>query len=131
MITKTPCTTNYIASMFNQTMHNKNSLTKCQMGVNLKDVKSESLIVCAHSTSLLATQHLNLSIWLNIILPPLKKLTFNFFHFSIMSPFWFPLLPLSALQQLSTYLSFVVRAFLPLPCSLLSFCQKLTFWWFY
>jgi hypothetical protein len=81
--------------MFNQTMHYKNSLTKCQMGVNL-----ESLIVCAHATSLLATQHWNLSIWRNIILPPLKKLTFNFFHFSIMSPFWFPLLPLSALQQL-------------------------------
>lgn len=38
------------------------------MGVKLKNA-----IVFAHATSLLATQHWNLSIWLNIKLPRLKK----------------------------------------------------------
>lgn len=32
MMTITPCTTNFIAFMFNQTINYKNSLTICQMG---------------------------------------------------------------------------------------------------
>jgi hypothetical protein len=56
MIIETPYTTNFMASTFNQTMDYKNSLTKCLMGVNLKVIKLESIIVHAHGTSLLATQ---------------------------------------------------------------------------
>jgi hypothetical protein len=74
MIIETPCTTNSMAFTFNQTMDCKNSLPKCLMGVNLRVIKSESPIVHAHGTSLLATQCWNLFIWLNINLPPLEKL---------------------------------------------------------
>jgi hypothetical protein len=57
IITGTLCTTNSMASTFNQTINYKNSLTiGCLMGVNLRIIKPESPIILAHVTSLLATQ---------------------------------------------------------------------------
>ncbi len=71
-----------MACTFNQTIDYKNSLTiGCLMGVNLRVIKPKSPIVLAHVTSILATQHWNLSIWLNMNLLPPKKLTI-FFLFS-------------------------------------------------
>jgi hypothetical protein len=84
MIMKTPCTINSIYSMFNQIMDCKKCFTKCCMGINFKVVKTESLIVWAHATSLLATQCWNLSIELNKILPLSKRFTMVLF-FSISS----------------------------------------------
>jgi hypothetical protein len=57
MMTRTPYTTNFISSTFNQTIDYKNFLNKCQMGVNLKVVKLESSIIRTHATSMLITQH--------------------------------------------------------------------------
>ncbi len=98
MITRTPYTINSIMFTFNWTIDYINCLTKCRMGVNSRDVKLESPIVHAHATSLLATQHWNLSIWLNIILPPQDRLIifhflsfFDFVSISVpsTSSFWF------------------------------------------
>jgi hypothetical protein len=48
MMTGTPYTIYSIASTFNWIINYKNSLTRCQMGVNLKVVKPKSSIVHAH-----------------------------------------------------------------------------------
>jgi hypothetical protein len=58
IIIGTPCTTNFIAFTFNQTINCKNYLmVGCLMDVNLRVVKLASLIDFSHATSMLATQH--------------------------------------------------------------------------
>jgi hypothetical protein len=81
MIIIIPYTTNFILSTFNRTMDCKNSLTKCCMGANFWVVKLESPTIQARATSQLATQHWNLSIWLNMNLPLSKRLIMIFFLF--------------------------------------------------
>jgi hypothetical protein len=52
IIIETPCTTNFMASTFNQIIkYNKSSTIECLMGVNLNVVKPENLVVFAHATS--------------------------------------------------------------------------------
>lgn len=76
MIIETPCTTNFMAFTFNQSIDYKNSfMIRCLMDVNYKVVKPKNPIIFAHTTSLLTTQRWNLSIWLNINLSPPEKLT--------------------------------------------------------
>jgi hypothetical protein len=76
MIIGTPYTIDFTVSTFNRTIDSKNSFTtRCLMGVNFRVVKPESPIIFVHATSLLTTQHWNLSIGLNMNLLPPKKLT--------------------------------------------------------
>lgn len=91
MIIGIPYTIDYITSTFNWTNECKNSLTKCHMGVNLNVVKPKNPIIHAHATTLLTPQCWNLSIWLNMILPPLKRLTIIiFFLFLVLFAFQSP-----------------------------------------
>jgi hypothetical protein len=82
MKTRIPYTIDHIYFTLNRTIDYRNSLTKCWMGRSFKVVKLKSLIVQAHKTSRLITQHWNLSIWLNkILLVPNKLTTIFLFSF--------------------------------------------------
>ncbi len=90
------------------------------MGINFKVVKPKNPIVQAHATTQLDTQHQNLSIWLNKILPPSKRLTIIlFFSFSNYVPI--SILPSSSFCiTITLYLSFsCCDAILPFCYSLL------------
>jgi len=57
MKTRIPCIIYYIYFTLNRTIDYKNSLTKCWMGKSFKVVKPKSLIIQAHTTFRLITQH--------------------------------------------------------------------------